>query len=402
MFFVPGYQAKNARLGGLPLNRHSTFTSGVPRGYDGPVTLVARLDERNRSVRRALMPLKGHHVAVDPRGHQAFFSALDGAQMVRFDPRSLAVLNVIEPHAPDFVGGGHAAWMQGGRLLVTTERRPYMRFSGSVADHRGRVVIRDGDSMRPVEVYESHGVAPHDLTLIESEGLVAVANYGTTWQDDAALEDEQPFRHVEPRLTLIDLGSGRLVDHFAPAANAYDIRHLAARDHEHLFAVGADYRPEAKVAPLIARDSRSTITDTSETPGMAYGPAPLFAIRRSADGMQSTALMPGDPLDFRQGQTVAYDALYDEVIATFASSHTIAVIDARTFELKRVFRTDHFGLVFPRGIALHPDGRHYVISGSWAGLYYFARGKHEVNKAATWNEVFFHHSHITAERSEHA
>jgi hypothetical protein len=129
---------------------------------------------------------------------------------------------------------------------------------------------------------------------------------------------------------------------------------------------------------------------------MAYGPAPLFALRRSTTGMQGIPLMPSDPLDFRQGQTVAYDPLHDEAIATFASSHTIAVVDAKSFELKRVFRTDGLGLAFPRGIALHPDRRRYVISGSWEGLLYFARGSHELDKAATWNEVFFHHSHITA------
>jgi hypothetical protein len=112
--------------------------------------------------------------------------------------------------------------------------------------------------------------------------------------------------------------------------------------------------------------------------------------------MQASPLMPKDPLDFRQGQTVAYDPLHDEAIATFASSHTIAVVDAKSFELKRVFRTDGHGLAFPRGIALHPDGRRYVISGSWQGLYYFARGSHELDRAATWEEVFFHHSHITA------
>jgi hypothetical protein len=112
--------------------------------------------------------------------------------------------------------------------------------------------------------------------------------------------------------------------------------------------------------------------------------------------------MPQNALDFRQGQTIIYDPVHDEAIAAFATSGTLAVVDARRFELKRIVRTDAFGLQFPRGLALHPDGRRYVVSGSWAGLYFLARGSHEVDHAATWHEMFFHHSHITAVGAERA
>lgn len=95
LFFVPGYQPELGRLGGMPLDKHPGIAGGMPRGYDGPTTLIARLDERSRAVRRALMPLQGHHVAIDPGGKQAFFSAMDGKQMVRFDPQTLAILDIV-------------------------------------------------------------------------------------------------------------------------------------------------------------------------------------------------------------------------------------------------------------------------------------------------------------------
>jgi hypothetical protein len=368
----------------------------LPRGYDGPLTLITRLDEATRTVRRTLMPLKGHHVAIDPRGHQAFFSALDQPQMVLFDPHTLTILQIVEPHAPGFVGGGHASWTRDSRTLVMTERRPYARYTGSAEAHRGRVVIRDGDTMRVIEVYESHGIAPHDLTLMEDNGLVAVANYGSTWQDAPALDATEPFRRIEPRLSVIDLSSGRLVERFAPKDDRFEVRHVAARDPAHLFAIGADYRPENQVAPMLAHDARAKIKDTGGVEGLAYGPAPLFAVGHSDRGdAKGIELMASNPLDFMQGQTVVYDPLHDEAIATFASGHALAVVDAKSFALKRVFRTDRFGLRFPRGIALHPDGARYAVSGSWSGLYFFARGSHALDRAATWNEVFFHHSHIT-------
>lgn len=396
LFFVPGYEPDRGRVGDVPLTQHPDFTAALPRGYDGPLTLIARLDERDRSVRRALMPLQGHHVAIDPRGRQAFFSAMNGAQMVRFDPHSLALLDVVQPHAHGFLGGGHAAWTRDGKTLINTERRPYRRYTGAPADHRGRLVVRDAGTMKVLAVYQSHGIAPHDLTLMEDDGLIAVANYGSTLQAKPAEDAKNPYRIVEPRLSLIDLRSGRLVDGFAPTDNAYEIRHLAARDRAHLFAVAADFRRAEDVAPLLSADRQNPVADTNSATDMAFAPAPLIARRRSRSGAQNVAIMPADRLDFREGQTAAYDPAHDEVIATFASSHVLAVVDAKSFDLKRVVATDKIGLQHPRGIALHPDGRRYAVSGSWAGLYFFARGSHAHDAAATWNEAFFNHSHITA------
>jgi hypothetical protein len=81
--------------------------------------------------------------------------------------------------------------------------------------------------------------------------------------------------------------------------------------------------------------------------------------------------------------------MHDEAIATFATSHALAIVDAKTFDIKRVFRTDRLGLKFPRGIALHPDRRRYVVSGSWSGLFFFERGSHLLDRTATWNEGLF-------------
>jgi hypothetical protein len=396
LFFVPGYHPQRGRLAGLPLDRHPDITRFMPRGYDGPVTLVARLDERDRSVRRALMPLKGHHVAVNPRGDQALFSAMEGTQFVRFDPRSLAILDIVKPHKPGFIGGGHSAYTRDGRHLINTERRADARFSGRAADHRGRVVIRDAATLKVIEAFESHGIGPHDLSLMEADGLVAVANYGLTWQKRQADDAANPFRNVEPRMSLIDLRSGKLVDSVAPANNAYEIRHLAARDPDHLLAIAIDYRRDGAMGQVLAGDDRVHPEDTNKTEGMDYAPAPLLGLRRGGEGARTTSVMARNPLDFREGQTLVYDPQHDEVIGTFASSHTVVVIDAKAFDIKRLVRTDRFGLYFPRGVALHPDGKRYAVSGSWAGLYFFARGTHAPDLAATWHETFFHHSHITA------
>lgn len=396
LFYVPGYQPDQGRLGGVPLDRHPRLTANLPKGYAGALTLMTRIDEATGAVTRSVMPLKGHHVALHPAKPVAFFSALDGPQMLRFDPLSLALLDIVQPHAQGFMGGGHAAWTTDARVLVNTERRPYARYTGSPADHRGRVVIRDGDTMQVLEVYESYGIGPHDLTLLESDGLMAIANYGTTWQSDPALDKRQPFKGVEPRLSLVDLKTGKLVDRYTPGDERFEVRHVAARDAGHIFTAVTDLQTEEFLAWQFAGDGVVMARDETVSTGLAFGPAPLVAIRREDGGDEQVVVEPEHPLDFRHGQTIVYDPVHDEAIVTFAASHRIAVIDAKSFELKRTVATDAFGLRYPRGLALHPDGKRYAVSGSWRGLYLFARGTHERELETAWHLDFFHHSHMTA------
>lgn len=62
---------------------------------------------------------------------------------------------------------------------------------------------------------------------------------------------------------------------------------------------------------------------------------------------------------------------------------------------KATIRTDRLGLRYPRGVALHPDGVHYVVSGSWSDLITFRRADHEVMRPRCYYETFFEHSHLT-------
>ena len=91
VFFFPGYAHESAYFQGRPIAQHPAFAAGLPRGYEGPLTLVTRLDERDGSLKRALMPLRGHQIDVSPDGRHAFFNSMDGPEMVGFDPTSLEI-----------------------------------------------------------------------------------------------------------------------------------------------------------------------------------------------------------------------------------------------------------------------------------------------------------------------
>jgi hypothetical protein len=104
---------------------------------------------------------------------------------------------------------------------------------------------------------------------------------------------------------------------------------------------------------------------------------------------------PEDPLLARQAQSIVYDRASDEFIATFTSSHAIGVFAGADGRVKRIIQTDRLGLRYPRGLALHPDGQHYAVSGSWRDMLLFRRGTHEVNVGRSIYAVLFEHSHLS-------
>lgn len=69
--------------------------------------------------------------------------------------------------------------------------------------------------------------------------------------------------------------------------------------------------------------------------------------------------------------------------------------EGATGAVKATIRTDRPGLRYPRGVALHPDGVHYVVSGSWSDPFTFRRADHEVVRPRRHYETFFEHSHLT-------
>jgi len=96
-----------------------------------------------------------------------------------------------------------------------------------------------------------------------------------------------------------------------------------------------------------------------------------------------------------RGQSIVYDPVHDEVLATYTTSNRVVVFDGKNGSFKRAIQTDLHGLHLPRGITLHPDGLHYVVSGERNGLYLFSRGQHELNRERCFYHSFFGHAHIT-------
>ena len=387
VYFVPGYRTDLAHYRGRPAEEAPDLRSALPAAYRGPTTLLTRIDEADGSLRRALLPIRGHAIVPRPGGGLAVWNSMEGDTVLTFDPASLEIGALGGFAGEGMVGGGHAVFTPGGGEIVVTERRRREAYSGRPADHYGRVTIRDPASLRAIETYSAEGVAPHDIALMPDGRHVAIANYGSHLPKDAW----RPHI-VEPSLTILELSSGRLIEKLTPPEPTAELRHLAAGGFERLAAVLVRRGSLEEEAAILADYGEVYEGDSSSRDAGAFLPGPV--IRFDARARSAAMSWLPDPLLARQAQSLVYDAAADEVIVTFTSSHAIGVFAGADGRVKTVIRTDRLGLRYPRGIALHPDGVHYAVSGSWRDLILLRRGAHEPAFGRSIVAVLFDHSHI--------
>jgi hypothetical protein len=395
IYFVPGYAPERAYHRGRPLPEDPLLARGVPDGFEGSLTLVTRIDETDGSVRRAVLPLSGHEITVSADGRRAVFNSLNDPHCVTFDPVSLDGAT-IRPHGEGWIGAGHALYLPGGEGLVIAERRPWAAFTGDPRDHHGRIAIRDPDGFALLEAFDCGGMAPHEIGLLDDGRHLAVANYGKTLWPDGSWRNGLMHR-VAPSLTVLEIGSGRLVHEVRNADPRYEVRHLAAHGFERLFAIQARMETfAASQEAMAAWDDGVYEADVySGGTDVGYLPAPLLRYRFGPEGATADPILTENPLLMRYGQSLVYDPVHDEVIATYPSRHAVVVFAGSDGHVRRVLRTDRIGLRQPRGVVLHPDGVHYAVSGYWQDVLTFRRGSHEPAPERHLHPVLFGHSHLS-------
>jgi hypothetical protein len=389
VYLIPGYKPAYAHYRGRPILEARELRGNLPLGYDGHVTMLIRVSEADGSVRHTLMPIRGHAITPAPNG-AAFWNSLEGSTMLLFDPVTLevgALLGLDE----GFFGGGHGRFTADGKHLVVSERRGRESYTGTPADHYGRLTIRDAQTLQLVESYGCGGMQPHDLALLPDGRHAIVSNYGSFLGKD----DWRPLI-VEPSLTVVDIESGRLVDKRVNSDHSLEVRHLAAGGLDRVAAILARRGSFAEEEALLSGVARAYPPDQSAGDGGAYMPAPVERYDLSTPDGGSVAVLPEDPLHARYGQSILYDSQHDEFIATFTTSSTVIVFAGDSGAVRKVTQTEPLGLRYPRGIALHPDGIHYAVSGAWDNLVLFERGTHAHAPGRTIFLALYEHSHIAA------
>ena len=98
----------------------------------------------------------------------------------------------------------------------------------------------------------------------------------------------------------------------------------------------------------------------------------------------------------RHGLSIRYDAVHDEAIASYPSTHQLMVFDGASGALSKRFDLRTVGLRYPCGVTFLPDGKHYAVTGFWENMFVFERGTHRLVRELCLYPMFFGHSHITA------
>lgn|GEM_PF-826742 len=393
-YYVPGYHPSAARHRGQPALASPSLRRNLPAGYEQDIVLLSRVPEDGSPPVRMLMPVKGHDVDIHPDGRIGVFNSQNGATMLSFDPVSLE-LAVLHRYEDGVAGGGHSVFLPDGNHLAVTERSAYRPYSGTPEAHEGRIAIRDVGSLKAVESYSSHGMAPHEVQLMHDGKHIAVANYGSAYAPDGG--SQLPYV-IDPCITILELASGRLVERIRPreGRGTAEIRHVAAYDRDRVFALQNKFVSPGEQAALLAGADDLYLPDLAAKEGKVETAVPvLHAARGGAPGFDE--LVTGELRHMIRAQSITYDPVHDEAIATFPGANRIVVFAGRDGSvLHEIDSAATGGLRLPRGVTLHPDGEHYAVAGAYNDIALFRRGSHERIMERTVYVLLFGHSHITA------
>lgn len=389
--YVPGYFPDSAYANGKPLTANRRFNRAI-KGQ--PVYKMLTRVGFDGSVGQTLLPVAAHDVEVAPDRSIGVLCSMDGEQHTAFDPETLELAAIGPSLGDGWRGGGHAAYLDGGKTVILSERAPYLPYQGKLDRHYGRLTIRDPKTLKITETYSTHGIEPHDIRLTADGKYIVAANYGSTVSAKTGAFTI-PRDVVQASITVIELSSGRLVDKRVTGRSDTELRHLAAGRLDRIFAIQARYGSDHDDARQLKGENVAYESDVTTDPGYNY----MSAATLKYDAARNRLTRMGDAKStrlMRHGLSIRYDERHDEAIATYPTTHHVMVFDGATGAVSNMLDTRTVGLRYPAGVTFLPDGRHYAVTGHWENMFVFERGTHKLVRELCLYPVFFGHSHITA------
>jgi hypothetical protein len=242
-------------LGALPvdaaelLNNHDTVLASAFRDRTGAYG-VAVFDENGRIIWQEALPSRGHAIVTDPLQRQSVvFARRPGRFAVAFDPLGQKKPHIF--HAPDdrhFYG--HGIFSADGRLLYATEND----FENGI----GKIGIYNTTSnFDRVGEFDSYGIGPHDILLLDDRKTICIANGGIETHPDFG-RAKLNIPSMEPSIAFINLADGALIHRQTLPGNLSKLstRHMAL-DKSGMIWVGCQYQgPRSDTPPMILRLSQ--------------------------------------------------------------------------------------------------------------------------------------------------
>ncbi|HWS75607.1 MAG TPA: DUF1513 domain-containing protein, partial [Quisquiliibacterium sp.] len=233
--------------------------------------------QRTVGIRYALeLPTRPHGLTPEPDGGLLVVGVRPGTWLTRCDDAGRMVRHVRVDEEPGSCRlNGHSVASADGRVLFTTET--------DQASGRGRIGVRDRETLRKLDEWDSLGVEPHQL-LLDAEGHLMVANGGIP---RTAADRKHSLDRMDSSLVRLDARSGRALGQWRLEDPRMSLRHLAwstgpSGETKRLgIALQAEHdEPERRRnAPVLAvweNDSLSLPAQATDGAGYAGDIAPAF------------------------------------------------------------------------------------------------------------------------------
>ncbi len=209
---------------------------------------IAILTEQGTIIREAALPDRGHGFAVSGKtGRMVAFARRPGSFALALDKHGAEPAALATPQGRHFFG--HGIFNADGRLLYTTEN--------DFENDRGVIGIWDaGANYSRIGEFQSFGLDPHDMVLMEDGHTLCIANGGILTHPESG-RAKLNLDSMQPSIAFVDTRDGSLSARLEPPAglSRLSLRHLAAGKGQRVWFGGQWEGSELESPPLIGHAS---------------------------------------------------------------------------------------------------------------------------------------------------
>ena len=187
------------------LNKSDPYFAGV---------LHADWQARKLKIRHAVpLPSRPHGLLPEAGGGMIVTAARPGTWLMRCDGDGKVVQQIAQEEASLQRFCGHAVIVRDKLLTTETDH----------ATGRGRIGVRDLQTLKKLDDLDTHGIDPHQL-LLDGEGHLIVANGGVP---RTLADKKHELQRMESSLVRIDTGTGKLLRQWRLNDPRLSLRHIA-------------------------------------------------------------------------------------------------------------------------------------------------------------------------------
>jgi hypothetical protein len=179
--------------------------------------LVADWETRRLDIRYAVpLPTRPHGLLAEADGGLLVVGVRPGTWLLRCDGTGAVTQQLrVDEEGTSARLNGHIVAGAKGDVLYTTET--------DLKTGRGRVGMRDRQTLRKLAEFDTHGIDPHQL-LIDHEGHLMVANGGVP---RTPADKKYDLQRMDSSLVRLDAGNGSLLRQWRLDDPRLSLRHLA-------------------------------------------------------------------------------------------------------------------------------------------------------------------------------